>query len=97
MTTGTLNGRTSEQVRREIELEREQLADAVDSLRAGLDQATDVSGFIRGRLPLVAASAVGAGFVLAGGIGATMRFLARRSREGQERVRVGRFRLVRRD
>jgi hypothetical protein len=40
---------------------------------------------------------VGAGFVLAGGIGATMRFLARRSREGQERVRVGRFRLVRRD
>ena len=96
MATGTLNGRTSEQVRREIELEREQLADAVDSLRAGFDQATDISGFIRGRLPPVAAGAVGAGFVLAGGIGATMRLLARRSREGQERVRVGRFRLVRR-
>ena len=96
MATGTLNGRTSEQVRREIELEREQLADAVDSLRAGLGQATDVAGFIRGRLPVVAAGALGAGFVLAGGIGATMRLFARRSREGQERVRVGRFRLVHR-
>jgi len=90
----TVNGRTPAQVRQDIEVEREQLAEAVESLRAGIGQATDVAGRLRERLPIVAAGALGAGFVLAGGIGATMRFLARRSREGEERVRFGRFRLV---
>ncbi len=92
----TVNGRTPEQVRHEIEAEREQLAEAVESLRAGLGQATDIGGQLRARLPIIAAGALGAGFVLAGGIGATMRFLARKSREGEERARVGRFRLVHR-
>ena len=64
---------TPGEVRREIADERRQLAEAVESLRAGLDP--------RGKLPLLAAAAAGAGFVLAGGIGATMRLLARRSRE----------------
>jgi hypothetical protein len=45
----------------------------------------------------VAAGALGAGFVLAGGIGATMRLLARRSREGHEKARVGRFSFIKRD
>jgi hypothetical protein len=90
----SVNGRTPQQVRREIEVEREQLAEAVESLRAGLGHAADVGARLRERLPIVAAGALGAGFVLAGGIGATMRFLARRSREGEERARFGRFRLV---
>ena len=75
------NSRTPEQVRREIEVEREALAEAVDELRAGIGDATNVTGKLRERLPVVAAGALGAGFVLAGGVGATMRFFARRGRE----------------
>lgn len=75
------NGRTAESVRRDIEREREQLAGAVEQLRSGLGQATDVAGKLRAKLPVVAAGALGAGFFLAGGIGATMRLLARRGRE----------------
>ena len=75
------DSRTPEQIRREIESEREQLARAVESLRSGLGEATDIGAKLRERLPLAAAGALGAGFFLAGGIGATMRLLARRSRE----------------
>jgi hypothetical protein len=74
------NSRTSEQVRRDIEAEREQLAEAVDTLRAGIGEATDIGAKLRSKLPVVAAGALGAGFVLAGGIGATLRLLARRRR-----------------
>jgi hypothetical protein len=81
MATTSLNGRTPEAVRREIESEREQLAHAVEELREGLGEATDVAGKLRARMPAVAAGALGAGFFLAGGIGATMRLLARRGRE----------------
>jgi hypothetical protein len=81
MATASLNGRTSETVRREIELERQELATAVEQLREGLGEVTDVSGKMRAHLPLVAAGALGAGFFLAGGVGATMRFLARKGRE----------------
>ena len=87
------NGRTPQEVRREIASEREQLADAVDSLRAGFD----VTGKLREKLPAVAAGALGVGFVLAGGIGATMRLLARRGREGHEKARVGPFSFIKRD
>jgi hypothetical protein len=73
--------RTDEQVRRDIEAERERLAEAVESLREGVGEATNVSEKLRGKLPLVAAGAAGAGFVLAGGIGATMRLIFRRGRE----------------
>ena len=75
------NGRSPADVRREIETERGQLADAVDDLRKGIGEVTDVSGKLAANLPAVAAGALGAGFFLAGGIGATMRLLARRSRE----------------
>jgi hypothetical protein len=69
----TDNGRTAEQVRHEIETERERLAVAVDDLRAGIDDATDINKKLRGKLPVAAAAAFGTGFVLAGGIRATMK------------------------
>jgi uncharacterized protein DUF3618 len=93
----THNGRTPEEVRRDIEAEREQLADAVEHLRGGLASVTDISGKLRANLPLVAAGALGAGFFVAGGIGATMRLLARRSREGTTKAKFGPFSLIDRD
>ena len=91
------NGRTTEEVRRELESERERLAQAVDSLRAEVKDATDVGGKLRGNLPVYAAAALGAGFFLAGGIGATTRLLFRRGREGKEKARFGRFSFVDRE
>ena len=88
------NSRTPEQVRHELESERERLADAVDSLRAEVKDATNVGAKLRANLPVVAAGALGAGFFLAGGIGATMRLLARRGREGKEKARFGPFSFV---
>jgi hypothetical protein len=88
---------TPEQLRRDIEAEREQLADAVDHLRSEIGEATNVRAKLRGKLPLVAGAALGAGFFVAGGIGATMRLLARRGREGREKARFGRFSFVDRD
>lgn len=89
--------RTPEHVRREIEAERNQLASAVDGLRDSIGEATDIGGKLSAKLPLVAGGALGAGFVLAGGIGATMRLLARRGREGKEKAKAGRWSLVDRD
>jgi hypothetical protein len=89
----THNGRSAAQVRHDIEAERERLATAVDDLRAGLGVATK----LKGKLPVVTVAALGAGFVMAGGIGATMRLLMRRGREGRTKARVGRFSLVNRD
>ena len=81
-TTTSLNGRrTPETLRREIERERQGLAVAVEQLREGLGEATNISAKLSAKLPVVAAGALGAGFFLAGGIGATMRFLARKGRE----------------
>lgn len=64
---------TPESVRREIEFERERLAHAVDSLRDAAKTSVNV--------PVFAAAAFGAGFFLAGGIGATVRLVFRRGRE----------------
>ena len=91
------DGRTAEDVRRDIEAQREQLATAVDDLRAGIGDAANIGGKLRSKLPLVAVGAVGAGFVAAGGIGAAMRLLARRGREGATKAKVGRFAVVDRD
>jgi len=91
------NGRTAAQVRQDIEVERDQLADAVEDLRGGLAEATAIKGKMRSNLPAVAAGALGAGFFLAGGVGATMRLLARRGREGTTKAKVGPFSLVDRD
>jgi hypothetical protein len=81
MATVSLNGRTPDTVRREIEAERQELATAVEQLREGIGDVANVSAKLRARLPVVAAGALGAGFFFAGGIGATMRFLARKGRE----------------
>ncbi|HET7554832.1 MAG TPA: DUF3618 domain-containing protein [Gaiellaceae bacterium] len=89
----TTNGRTPEQVKSDIEAERDRLAGAVDDLRAEMD----VNAKLRPKLPLAAAAALGAGFVLSGGIGATMRLLMRKSREGTTKARFGPLWLVDRD
>jgi hypothetical protein len=73
--------RTIDDVRREIAAERLELASSVEQLRTGLGEATDVAGKLRAHLGVAAAAALGAGFVLSGGVGATMRYLARRGRE----------------
>jgi hypothetical protein len=91
------NARTLEDVRRDIESEREQLADAADNLRDSIGEATDISGKLRSNLPVVAAGAIGVGFLLAGGVGATARLIFRRGREGETKAKLGRFRLVDRD
>jgi hypothetical protein len=88
------NNRTTADVRREIATERDQLADAVEDLRTGLGEATDIGGKLRAHLPVVAAGALGAGFFAAGGIGATMRLLFRRGREGEEKARFGPFAFI---
>ena len=91
------NSRTVADVRREIQTEREQLADAAESLRESIGDATNVGAKVRANLPVAAAGALAVGFVLAGGIGATARLIFRRGREGETKARVGRFRLVDRD
>jgi hypothetical protein len=93
----TRNGRSAEDVRRDIESERDRLAASVEDLRSGIGEATDISRVLQGKLPVVTAAALGAGFFFAGGIGATMRLIMRRSREGRTRARLGHFSLVDRD
>jgi hypothetical protein len=88
------NGRSPEEVRRDIEAERERLASAVDELREEVGEVTDLTGKLRSKLPAVAVGAAGVGFVLAGGIGATARLLMRRGREGKTKARLGPFSLV---
>lgn len=85
--------RSPKELRKEIESEREQLAHAVDSLRGNMD----FTQKLRGKLPVVAGGALAAGFVLAGGIGATVRLMFRRGREGTTKARLGRFSLIDRD
>ena len=88
------NERTPEAIRQEIEAERTRLATAVDELREGIGEVTDVGGKLRSNLPVAAAGALAAGFVLSGGIGATIRLVFRRGREGETKARFGPFSLV---
>jgi hypothetical protein len=89
--------RSPDAVRRDIEAERTRLAASVDALRDEVGRVADVGSKLRAQLPAIAAGAFGAGFVLAGGIGATMRYVFRRRREGSEVGRLGRFALIDRD
>jgi hypothetical protein len=86
----------TERLRQEIRSERQQLADAVETLREELGAATDVSGKLHAKLPAAAAGALGLGFVVSGGIGATARLLMRRGREGTPKAKAGRFSLIER-
>src|SRR3954468_11482597 len=97
MATSNSNSRTPEQVRREIAAERDEVVGPVGEPRSEIGEATNIAARLRPRLPVIAAGTLGAGFVLAGGIGATMRLLARRGREGHSKARFGRFTLVERD
>jgi hypothetical protein len=90
---GNSKGVTERTVRTQIEAERDQLADAVASLRSELSEATDIASKLP-PLPLLALGALAGGFVLSGGIGATARLLFRRGREGHERASLGRFKLL---
>ena len=83
---------TSTELRSQLAAERASLARSMERLRGSLD----VGANVRPRLPLVLATAVAVGFVLSGGIGATMRLLARRGREGHAKLRLGRLVLVER-
>jgi len=78
--------RSPEQVRDDIASERERL-------RGEIGQAANIGDKLKAKLPVVAGGAATVGFVLAGGVGATMRYFARRSREGHEKARVGRWSL----
>ena len=91
------NNRTLAEVRSEIEAEREQLAGAAETLREEISDATNVGAKLRSNLPAVAVGALGAGFLLAGGVGATARLIFRRGREGETKAKLGRFRIVNRD
>jgi hypothetical protein len=81
-------------IRRELQAERDRLAEAVDELRVGIGEATDVGAKLRSNLPVAAAGAFALGFLKAGGVGATARLIMRRGREGNEKAALGRFRLV---
>jgi hypothetical protein len=89
--------RTPEQIRSELDAQRTELAEAVDHLRGELGAAADLSGKLKSKLPIAAGAAASIGFVLAGGIGATMRYFARRGRESDEKLRVGRWSIRNRD
>ena len=88
---------TEQQLRKDIDTERERLASAVDELRGSISDAANIGGRLKAKLPLVAGAAASAGFVIAGGVGATARYFARRGREGHEQARVGKLSLFRRD
>jgi hypothetical protein len=90
MAIGEARPETPEALRAQIAVEREQLAAAVDSMRATAGPGVQ----LRSRLPLLAGAAFGVAFVLGGGVGATVRLLLRRGREGHERARLGGFALV---
>lgn len=89
--------RTPEQIRSELDAQRNELADAVEHLRGELGAAADISGKLKSKLPVVAGAAASVGFVLAGGVGATARYFARRGRESDEKLRVGRWSIRNRD
>lgn len=89
--------RTPEQIRSELDAQRNELAGAVEQLRGELGEAANISGKLKSKLPIVAGAAASVGFVFAGGVGATMRYFARRGRESDEKLRVGRWSIRNRD
>ena len=89
MATST-DPQTPAELRSELAQERARLVDSMERLRGSLD----VGASVQPKLPLVLATALAAGFVLGGGIGATVRLLVRRGREGRAKARFGRLVLV---
>lgn len=87
-------GKSDTQLREELRTERAALTEAVGDLRGAVGRAADVGGRLHAKLPLFAAGAFGLGFLKAGGVGAAMRLVMRRGREGDVKAKAGRFRLV---
>ena len=83
-------GKSEQELREELRVERAALAEAVDELRGELG----VGEKLKAKLPLVAGAAFGLGFLKAGGVGATARLLMRRGREGDVKAKAGRFSLI---
>lgn len=88
--------RTPEQVLKDIEAERERLVGAVEQLRTELGEVpANLRANLRSKLPVVAGGIASAGFVLAGGVGATIRYLARRGRH--QKACIGGWSFPKRD
>ena len=90
----TTEPKTEAEVRAAIREERQQLASSLEELRSEIGEATNLDAKLSGVLPVALTGALGAGFVLGGGIGATVRLFLRRSREGNVKARAGRFAVV---
>ncbi len=73
--------RSAELVRSEIAIERERLAAAVDALRDRVGDATNVRQQVGSRISVLAPAAFATAFIVSGGVGATMRYFARRGRD----------------
>jgi hypothetical protein len=73
--------RSETEVRAAIRAERQQLAESVEELRSELGEATDLGAKVGRHLLTVAGVSLAAGFVLGGGIGASVRYVLRRSRD----------------
>jgi hypothetical protein len=87
----TTDSEQVQQLRRELEDEREQLASSLEALRG----ATDIGAKLRPKLVLTTVGAFALAFVAStGGIGAVMRLLARRGGESRTVLRLGRFALA---
>jgi hypothetical protein len=67
--------RTPEEVRKEIEVERERLAGAVEHLRSDVGEAKNAVGRLKAKLPVAVA--------VAGGVGAGLKYLLRRGRRSR--------------
>jgi hypothetical protein len=73
--------RSSALVRHEIAVEREALARSVEQLRGRLAETANVRRQIGSRARVLAPASFAAGFVLAGGLRATLRYVASSVRE----------------
>lgn len=70
--------RTETEIRHDLERERTQLAADVTHLRSELRAATDLRARLGAKFPVAVTAAAATGFVVAGGIGSTVRTLTRR-------------------
>src|SRR5438034_722750 len=83
-------------VKLELALAAAELKKKVAALRLGIGLLAGAALFGLFALAFaLAAGALGLGFVASGGIGATMRLLMRRGREGRQTAKVGRLRISR--
>jgi hypothetical protein len=94
MTTRATQPETVPELRRQIADERERLTSSIESLREKADLGAQLKAKLNARLPVLVLAAFGAAFVLGGGLGATMRLVFRRQREGKQTARIGRLVLL---